>query len=194
MRSDSASPALLVRDTRFAICSQIFTVIQAEAGDVPETARALALVDGSMRLGSVFDDAQPMLMREIHDRLHLRRVAVQMDGNDGARALAQSAIQLSPVHCVGIRLDIDKNGRRAHLRYSLDGGNKRMRDRNHLIAGSNMAGTQSQRDGIGSIRKANSIITAAIAGETLLESLILRTKKELHVIQHILDGRHYLQL
>src|ERR1700682_4980505 len=85
-------------DTRLSIRSQVFAAIETEAGNVAETAHALALVGGSVRLGSIFDDAQTVSMSEIHDGLHLCRVAIQVDGNDGARMLAQYAFQMPPVH------------------------------------------------------------------------------------------------
>src|SRR5438874_5536917 len=93
-------------NTGFTVSPQVFTTVEAKAGDITETADALALVGRSMRLGSVFDHAQSMRLREIHHGLHLYRVAIQVNGDDNPRALGQSRFQLSPVHGIGFRVNI----------------------------------------------------------------------------------------
>ena len=47
-------------------------------------AGAPAPVLGANRLGGVFDDDQPVFLSDLHHRIHVGHLAVEMHGNDGA--------------------------------------------------------------------------------------------------------------
>ena len=49
---------------------------------------AAPVVLGAVRLARVLDDQQPVALRDLQDRIHVGRLAVEMDRHDGLRSLA----------------------------------------------------------------------------------------------------------
>src|SRR6186997_1992382 len=73
------------QSTAVAIGAQILGRIETEAADISQRAGAFAFVTGPMRLAGVFDHKQLMAVRDVHNRLHIGRLSVQMHRNNRAR-------------------------------------------------------------------------------------------------------------
>src|SRR5215472_17503724 len=70
-----------------AVSTQVLRGIKTKAGDVPKASHWTPLVSGAMGLRRIFDHNQIIAFRHFQNRVHVRRLAVQMDRQDslGAR-------------------------------------------------------------------------------------------------------------
>src|SRR5256714_14087742 len=71
--------------TSFPKGTKVLAGVKAETTDIPDGADAASLVAGAMGLARVLHHGQVGLPGDGHDRVHVRRLPVQMDGNDGPR-------------------------------------------------------------------------------------------------------------
>ena len=77
-----------------AVGPQVLARVEAEAGGLAEGADLAALVGGAVGLGTVLDDDQVVLFRDRHDGIHVGRLTIEMNRNDGARAGRQFALHI----------------------------------------------------------------------------------------------------
>src|SRR6266446_2087808 len=104
----------------FAIGPQVFTEIETETADISNTASSLSPVGRTVGLRSILNDAQAVHTGEIEHRLHIYRMAVQMNWNDSARLGSQSLFKLSPIQRIRLWIDVDKDRRCAYQRNRLN--------------------------------------------------------------------------
>ena len=70
---------------------------ERQAADVADGAGAPALrVFGADGLRGIFDDAQAVTARDLHDARHVGHLAVQVHGHDGAHASAVARLMSTP--------------------------------------------------------------------------------------------------
>ncbi len=77
-----------------------------------------------MSLGGILDHAETMQIGKIEHRLHIYRMAVQMDWDDSTSARSENLFKLSPVHRIGFWINIDKDWRSTHQRNGLHSRDK----------------------------------------------------------------------
>src|SRR6267378_8531702 len=85
--------------------AQILTRIKTETAQVADAAHSTPLVLSAMSLGGVFDDNQIMTPCDLQNRIHVGRLAVEMNGHDRLSAFRDRALDLTYVHCERLRLD-----------------------------------------------------------------------------------------
>src|SRR5580658_4167059 len=61
-----------------AIGSEILAGIKTEARHIADAADSAALIFRAVRLGGVFDHDQSVAARDLHDRVHVGRLSVEM--------------------------------------------------------------------------------------------------------------------
>ena len=66
-----------------AVASQVLARVEAETPYIADGPDLIALMLRSVSLAGVFDNLQTMLPGDLHDRIHVRRLPVQMHWNDG---------------------------------------------------------------------------------------------------------------
>ena len=66
-----------------AECAKIFARIKTMPSRMAQRTGPPAFVPGSLRLRAVFDDFQPVFPGQVHNRVHVRRLAVKMHRHDG---------------------------------------------------------------------------------------------------------------
>jgi hypothetical protein len=114
--------------------------IEAEAGDVPDSAHALSVVLGSVRLRCVFDHYEIPPGGDLHDRVHIGRLAIEMNWHDRAGPRRDPGLDLADIHRAGVGIDIDENRggtRVSDRRHGRDEGHGYCY---HLIAGTDSRG------------------------------------------------------
>jgi hypothetical protein len=119
------------RGNRVVVCSQksglarraqIFRRVETEAAYSAHRARLTATVVCADGLRRVFDDGKIVLRRDAQNLVHLRALAVEMHGHDGARALVDRIFQLRRVDVVRVRLDVNEARAGAGARDCARGG------------------------------------------------------------------------
>src|SRR6266487_7198140 len=118
-----------------------------------------------------------MRMSKFQHRLHVYRMAIQMHRENGTRAGGQHSFELTPVHGIGLWINVNKNGSGSHHRNRLNGCNKSVGDGNDFITRAYSTCSKSQGQSIRSRREAYPILTSTIGCEFLLELLKLWAKK-----------------
>src|SRR5690349_18279637 len=69
----------------FAIRSKILARVEAEASEVADASDTAPFVLGAVRLRGVLDDDEPVAARDLDNRIHVRRLPIQMNRHDGPR-------------------------------------------------------------------------------------------------------------
>ncbi len=98
---DALCQALIVRNdcARVPKGSQVLRWIETEARGIRQTSHRNPAKPGSVCLRRIFNDAKIMLVRELKDVIHGRRLAVEMYGYDCPRPGRQRASQGSRHRC-----------------------------------------------------------------------------------------------
>src|ERR1043165_335713 len=68
--------------TRITKSTEILSRIKTESCCIADRTHALTAPTSTVRLCCVFDDFQSMLASDLHDRIHVARLAVKMNGYD----------------------------------------------------------------------------------------------------------------
>src|SRR3974390_620787 len=77
---------------------QVLAGIKTKARHVSDAADRTAFVLCAMCLSRIFDDDEAMLPRHFHDRVHVSRLAIEMDGQDCLVTGSNRAFDRSGVH------------------------------------------------------------------------------------------------
>ncbi len=82
---------------------------QRHRGDLGDRAGQPALVERSVRVGDVLDDRHASLLGDGHQRVHVGRVAREVNGDDRLRARGDLAAHVLGVDAEGVRLDVGED-------------------------------------------------------------------------------------
>src|SRR5256885_5233505 len=74
-----------------AACAEILARIKTETGHRTKSADTPTAVFCSMGLGGVFDERDFMFAGNLQQRIEIRRMAIKMDGEDGAGTRSDGA-------------------------------------------------------------------------------------------------------
>src|SRR3989442_1548473 len=109
----SLRDAVVVGDDHAAFARRhVLRRVEGEARGVAEVARLLAVVLRAGGLGRVLDYRDAAIPGGCENRVHLRGLAVQMDGHDSRRLARDYGSKLRRVHVVGRTIDVDEDGPR----------------------------------------------------------------------------------
>ena len=97
MRSDQI---FVLTDHRSGVAkgAEIFAGIETERRGIADRSDALSAPASAVRLGCVFDHFQIVLARDLHDRVHVARLAVKVDRDDGFRPRRDRRLDERRVH------------------------------------------------------------------------------------------------
>ena len=93
------------------------------------------------------------------------------------------------VEIEGSRVDIDEHRRGAEPPHRAGRGEKRVRRQNHFIARPDLEGHQSQEQGVAAGSAGDSMASAGVCGNGLLELLAVRSENEASRFANPVDGR-----
>ena len=105
--------------------------VEAEARRLRQPAQLAAAVGALGRVGGVLDHGDP----ELPDRIHVRRLAGQVDGHDRLRLLGHCRADQRRVDVEVALAHVDEDGRCAGVDDHVGGRGPRDRRRDHLVAG-----------------------------------------------------------
>ena len=172
----------------FAVGAEVLARVEAEAPRVAERAHRTSFVRRAVRLAAVLDHLQAMAFRDVEDRVHVGRLAVEMDRDDRLGAAGDRLLELGHVHREGCRIDVDIGRPRAHVPDRGDGGDEGERHRDDLVAGSDAGGDQREMERAGAGIDGDPVRGALEGGKLLLERLDFRAEDELARVEHPSDG------
>ena len=113
-----------------------------------------------------------------------------MDRYDRLRARRHRGNRLRRIDVEGDRIDVDQHGPGTKPRDGAGGGEKRVRRRDHLIAGLDVEHHQREQHGVGARRQRDGMAHAEHRGELVLERVDLRAHDEPLAVR---DARHRLE-
>ena len=82
--------------------------IEGERTAVSNASDAAAIDGGAYRFAGVFDDSQPMTLRQRHDAIHVAGMSKDVNRQDGARAGTDSGGNGGRVNVIRVAIDIDE--------------------------------------------------------------------------------------
>ena len=104
-----------------------------------------------------------------HHGPHVDAAAVEVDRDDRPGPLRDGGLQPGHVHQQRFRVDVDKARERATACDRFGGGGEGVRDRDHLIAGTDAERPQRQLQGIRAVAAGDRLARAAVGGELSFE-------------------------
>ena len=143
---------------------------EAEDAHVAEAAGGAAAVQGSVRLGGVFEHEEAMPARDGADGVHIGGVAVEVRRDDAAGLRGDERLDGARVEVHGARLDVGQDGPRAAIPHDVAAGDEGEGGDDHLVAWLHSQGEQRQVQGGGAVAAGYGMFNRAEGGEAVLES------------------------
>ena len=142
-----------------------------------------------MRLTGIFNHSQIVLFCNSNNRLHISALAIEMDGQDGARARRDRGSDGDGIDQVVIKGAIDEHRLRASVGNGFGGGDEAVGNGDDLVAGADAEGPKDELEGIGAGADDDGVLGAAEFRPLALEGGDLRPEDELAVAQHSVERR-----
>src|ERR1700739_1855687 len=114
--------------------AKIFTGIKRERSDIAKRPNDSPSVFGRMGLGAVFNDPQVVPTRDRHDRVHVRRLTVEMDRNDTDGCRSNLRFNLRGIDREGLVICVAKDDSPASLSDGLRGRDPGVSSGDDLVA------------------------------------------------------------
>lgn len=141
-----------------------------------------------VRLRGVFQDAKIVAGGDFEDRMHVRGAAVKMNGNDGARARSDGALEKPWIDVSGGRIDIDEDWASAAIRDGFRCGEEGIWRGDDFVAGLDAHGEQSEMQRGSSAAQGDAMGGPAEIGKFALESSDVRTFDECGILAGAIEG------
>src|SRR4051812_43249319 len=116
-----------------AVCAEILPRVEAEAAEVTDCAAKATFVFSPVCLCGVFDYAKVVSTRDCQNRIHVRRVTVEMNRDNCLRSRRDCRFESGNVDVVECWLAIDENGAGAGIRHGKGRRDKCVRRQDNLI-------------------------------------------------------------
>ena len=147
-----------------------------------------------MGLRSVFNHNQSMSARHFHDGIHVRRLTVEVYGQDRFGAWRNRRFNRGGIHRERARINIHQHRSRSSVEDRGNASYKSERYRDDFVARTDSSREQGKMQGACTGVQANTLRSAAVGREFLLEPRHLRAEHELATIQHTRDRGINLRL
>src|SRR6266852_3712861 len=175
-------PALAVR-------AKVLARVVAEAGEVAEAADGPAIVLRAVCLSGVLNDEQFVSLRHREQRVHVGRLAVEVDRKDRFGARGDRRLDPRRVYGEGGWINVDEDGSGTRVPDRGDGGHEGVRDGDDFVARSDAGCQHRKMQRAGATVEGNAMHGAAVSGELALEGSDLVAEYELRALQDTLDRR-----
>ena len=177
----------------FAAGGEGFVLAKTARRQMADRARLAALVGTAKRLGVVFDDDQIVLLRQLHDRVHVTDVPVKVDRNDRLGSRGDELFDRLDADAVVVDVDVGESRDRPGLDDGKAGRDEGIAGNDHLIARSDSGRGQRYVQGGGSTIDANREIAPLPLGKFQLKLLSLGPGPVVHLaaakdLFHRFDG------
>ena len=159
---------------------EVLGLAEREAADRADRARLLPLVHTAEALRTILNHVELVLLRDLHDRIHVGDHAVEMDDDDRLRALRDERLNLLRIHeVVGARVAEDRERTRLHR--AERGGDERVGRADHLIARADAECRERDVQGSRTVRDRDGVLDAEPLRPRLLELHADRTRPVVHL-------------
>ncbi len=181
--------------TAIAIAAEGLGRKEAGATDGAEISGVAAAVQRSETLCCVFDDGETVARRDGVDGVHLRRLAVEADGENRSGPRRDGGFDFLGVEVVADGLDVDEDGARAGEGDHFAGGEKGEGRGDDLVGrisatgAADLKGQQSEEKRVSSAGAADAVLRAEAGGETLLELGDFGAEDKALVLEDAADAR-----
>ena len=162
--------------------------IEAEAGGVAQRPGPSAVPFRAVGLGRVLEDREPVPAGDLVDGGHVRRVAIEMDGDDELRAGRDRRLEPLRVHGVSPGIDVDEDRRGPHEEDCLAGSDEGVGDGHDLVPGSDPVGSEGDVERVRAVGHRTGVRRAAELGELVLELPHVRSKDVGGALENSRDG------
>ncbi len=171
-----------------AVAPKIFARIETVTGEIAERPHLLALHFGERRLGDVLDDANPARPADRRDPVHRRGMSEHVDRKHRLGPGRKRALQFVRIHLSGRGVDVHEHQPRADVRYGISGGNPGIRNRDRLVARTEIEGADREVERIRARSDADRVPRPDGGGELPLEGGHGRPADEGRISDHIGHG------
>jgi len=127
--------------------------------------------------------------RHLHNRIHVRKLTVEMNRQNRLGARGDPSLDCSRIHVERAWIDVDQHRARPSVKNRGNTGYKSEWYGNDFVSGPDSRGQQGQMQGTGAGIHGNAILCAAIACEFLLKRQYFATQNKLTRLQDLGDGR-----
>jgi len=137
---------------------------------------------------SVFQHHQAVLVGDLHDRVHVRRLAVQVDRHNGLGLGRDGRFDLRGVHRVAVGVHVHEHGLGVRVHDRRNRRDERVRDRDDFVAFADAHGEQRHMERGGTRVVADGVLGARVLGERLFERGDFGAQHERRVLEGAADG------
>ena len=127
-----------------AIGAEILAGVEAEARGIAQHADAPSIPGRAVRLGGIFDEYEIVARCQHRQGVHVGRLAIDVDGQDGTRGRSQDGFDRVRVQVVGAGINVGKDRACADSADRFGRGNEGVRGRHDLVTGADAARAQRQ--------------------------------------------------
>ena len=131
-----------------------------------------------MRLRAILDHPELVLARDRHDRVHVRRLAVQMHRDDADRARRDRGFDRRRIDREGGAVGVAKHDAGAGMGNHRRRGDPGMRRGDDLVAGLNLQRGHREIQRIGAVGAGHAVLDLGHGGEFPLEGVDIGTANE----------------
>ena len=116
-RSQSIGDLGVVGDDRpgLAVGTEVLAGIETEAATESQGSGTLSVVSGTMGLRPVLDHRNTMPPTDFQERRHVRRLSVEVDGQDRLGPGSDALFDLEHIHCIGDGVHVDEDRGRSDI-------------------------------------------------------------------------------
>ena len=194
--SEAANPSgqrVIIRNHRASIAkrAEILRWIETERAGGAERADRASRARAEVRLAAILDEREALVRRQRRERRHVRRLTVQVNGQDGCGPARDGGLGRRRGQGHARVIDVGKDRTRADHQDRERGVGRGERCRDHLVAGADSERAEGERDRIGAVSHAHRSRCARGASELALEGLDFGSQHEPSTRHHAIDRRAY---
>ncbi len=142
-----------------------------------QAAHDAAAVSRAVSLGGVLDDRDASRLCELRQRVHVRGVAVEVDGDDGLGALSNELGDRLRIQAPRVGIDFGQDRRCADVAHGIGSGDVRQRGDDDLVAGTDVQRQQRNVQRRRAVADGDRVARSAELGELALEALDVRARR-----------------
>ncbi len=151
--------------------AEVLALLEAETAGDAVGAQLAAAPLAEVRLASVLDHRQIVLLADGQDRVQVHGGTADVYRQDGRRAVGDRGLHLARVDEEGLRIGVDKDRQRVVHQDGVDRGDESVGRDDHLLARSDAEGTQRGHQRAGAVGRGHAVLGP---GHTLVGLLELR--------------------
>jgi len=173
--------------TAIAIAPQVFAREETEGANVAHRASLATTHMRAKGLSAILDQLEPMLLRQVQQRLNVGGLAKQVHRQQGLGLGRDGLGHLVHVDVQGLWINVHKHRLGTDIGDRFGGCDEGERCRDHLVTRANARRQHGQMQRIGAVGAGDGVLDAQVLGRFGLEGLHIGTQDVLGCVER---GRH----